>query len=88
MACDFHGAGFGSPYGMQWKEFTPKKTYADKGFQTSVTEGDIQQKAKPVFSKAASRASTIAKIRVKNKSEAKRKELAKNAVAKTALKTD
>jgi len=68
LACDFHGAGFGAPYGMQWEPYTAEQNPEDRQYTPVASKSDVK-KAKPVFSTVASRASTIAKRRVLAKSD-------------------
>ena len=72
QACDFHGAGFGSPFGTQWEPFKSDR-FGDFTDQAETTTVVKNKKARPVFSRAANKASDIAKLRLKKKADAKAK---------------
>ena len=69
MACGFHGGGFGT-YGTQWQPYTGADNFdASREYTPVATKTD--KRAKPIFSKVASRASDIAKLRIKVKARKK-----------------
>ncbi len=73
-ACEFH-SGYGSPFQSRWDNYTQQETFGDKKSlpgDSSYTPTAKPKKKKPVFSKAASRASDIAKARVERKTKAER----------------
>ncbi len=84
-ACDFHGAGFGAAYGTQWQPYNAEGRLGDD-LDFSPIEKTEAPKAKPVFSKVASRASDIAKERVKAKAE--KKDDAKSETKLAEVKAD
>ncbi len=88
LACDFHGAGFGSPFGT-WDPYKVDQasSYDDseKTFSfTPIASKRDTVKKKPVFSKIASRASDIAKMRIeKKKTDAEKLAKSETSLEKT-----
>lgn len=86
IACEFHGGG-GGPFQSRWQNYTSEQTPME---ETSFDDDQSYQtpaaptvKKKPVFSKAASRASTIAKARVERTAKLEKAEAEKAEAAVT-----
>ncbi len=83
-ACEYHN-GYGSPFQSRWSNYETQQTPMDEDSSYQAEQIDIAAKKaakkKPVFSKAASRASDIAKARVERKAKLK-------AEAETATVTE
>jgi len=73
-ACEYH-SGYGSPFQSRWSNYEVQQTPMDEdsSLQTDQIELAAKKpvKKKPVFSKAASRASEVAKARVERKARLK-----------------
>lgn len=77
-ACEYHSGYGSSPFQSRWSNYTAEQTpvdeedssYREEQFKT-VAKKPV--KKKPVFSKAASRASDIAKLRVERTAKAEAK---------------
>ena len=75
-ACEWH-SGAGGPFQSRWAGYVADQTPMDEESSFQAEEGyvpPVKVKKKPVFSKAASRASDIAKLRVERKAETEKVE--------------
>jgi len=82
IACEYHNGGVGAPYQSRWSNIVPDQSTPDEdsSYEDSVpAEKTPAAKKKPVFSKAATRASDVAKARVVRKSKAE-KDVAKTQI--------
>ncbi len=76
-ACEWH-SGAGGPFQSRWAGYVADQTPMDEDGSYQAEEGyvpPVKVKKKPVFSKAASRASDIAKMRVERTAKTKAEKL-------------
>lgn len=90
-ACEWH-SGAGGPFQSRWAGYVADQTGMDEDSSYQAEDGyvpPVRAKTKPVFSKAASRASDIAKLRVERtaKVEADKAEAEVKTVSKDKTPT-
>lgn len=84
-ACEWH-SGAGGPFQSRWAGYVADQTPMDEESSFQAEEGyvpPVKVKKKPVFSKAASRASDIAKLRVERTAKAEKLEVKAEVKAET-----
>ena len=82
-ACEYH-SGFGGPFQSKWNNYTQDQSYMDESYADQ-TDDNYQapppaMKKKPVFSKAATQASNVAKARIERRSKAEQEKAAIDAM--------